>query len=77
MIVQVVRSSDNALNNFSHLFIYGYLITQCCKLLCSGKLILGYSTPKTRGHVDFRAGRDKWGRASILAGRARRPSKTA
>ena len=40
---------------------HGYLITQCCKLLCSGKLILGYSTPKTRGHVDFRAGRDKMG----------------
>ena len=42
--------------------------TQCCKLLCSGKLILGYSTPKTRRHVDFRARRQYlWaGRGALL-----------
>ena len=51
----------------------GYLITQCCKLLCSGKLILGYSTPKTQGHFDFRAGRDKMGQGVNTCGQGAAP----
>ena len=39
----------------------------------TGKLILGYSTPKTRGHVDFSAGRDKMGQGVNTRGQGAAP----
>ena len=72
--MQVVRSSDNALNNFSHQFKCVVMVILLRNVIsCFAQVILGYSTPKTRGHVDFRAGQDKLGQGVNTCGQGVAP----